>query len=89
MPNGTRIQATHTAELDLSGVPAAARQCHIFHKLQQALVAISTFCDHRLEAHFCKTHVRILRGTTVVLKGTLDVTTGLWNMPLQKLPPTI
>lgn len=88
MPNGARIQATHTAELDLPGVPGQARQCHIFQELQQALVAIGQFCDHGLEAHFCKTHVRILRGTTVVLEGTRNTDTGLWNMPLQQLPPT-
>jgi hypothetical protein len=87
MPNGTVLTSTHTALLDLPQLPLAARQAHIFQDLQCALVSIGQFCDNGFDAHFNKTHVRILRDNIVHLEGQRNLSNGLWNLPLRHVPP--
>jgi hypothetical protein len=92
LPNICIITSTHTALLDLPTLPLAARQAHLFPDLSNsALLSISQICDHGFEARFNSKTVRIMRNNTVILQGSRDSSTGLWQICLQPstLPPTI
>ncbi len=87
LPDGSTIQATHTALLDMPNLPIAARQAHIFPQLKHnALISISQFCDHGCTALFTSTDVQILVNSTTIIRGSRQPTTGLWTIDLDNQP---
>jgi hypothetical protein len=87
LPNGDRIQATHTALLPLPQLPLAARHAHIFPALRnRALLSIGQFCDSGFEAIFTANHVTLRRNGIDELLGTRDHRNGLWNIRLSTPP---
>jgi hypothetical protein len=88
LPDGSTIQATHTALPDIPNLPIAARQAHIFPQLEHnALILISQFCDHGCTALFTSTDVQILVNSTTIIRGSRQPTTGLWTNRNHQ-PPT-
>jgi hypothetical protein len=84
IPNASIITSTHAALLDLPTLPPAARQAHLFPDLSNsALLSISQFCDHGFEAPFDSKTVCIMCNNTVILQGSRDSATGLWQPFLQ------
>jgi hypothetical protein len=70
LPNGTIIQSTHTALLDLPQLPIEARRAHLFPSLHtSALISIGQLCDCDFVARFTKHDVTILDGENVILQG--------------------
>jgi hypothetical protein len=87
LPNGDRIQSTHTALLPLPQLPLAARHAHIFPALRnRALLSIGQFCDSGFEAIFTANHVTLRRNVIVELRGDRDHNNGLWNIRLSDPP---
>jgi hypothetical protein len=82
LPDGSTIQATYTALLDMPNLPIAARQAHIFPQLKhKALISISQFCDHGCTALFTSTDVQILVNSTPIIRGSRQPTIDLDNQP--------
>ena len=78
LPDGTIIQSTHTALLDLPELPIEARRAHVFPNLNNsALISISQFCDQGFEASFTQQEVQIKKGEHVIISGQRDPITGL------------
>jgi hypothetical protein len=87
LPDGSTIQATHTALLDMPNLPLAARQAHIFPQLKHnGLISISQFCDLGCTALFTSTDVQILVNSTTIIRGSRQPTTGLWTIDLNNQP---
>ncbi len=85
LPDGSTIQASHTALLDLPDLPLAARQAHIFPQLKHnALISIAQFCDHGCTAVFTATSVRIFLDSKILIQGSRQSTTNLWTIDLQQ-----
>jgi hypothetical protein len=59
MPNHSRIQATHTCQINLPDLPTKACEAHLFPNLAHALLSIGLLCDHGCTAIFDKQHVKI------------------------------
>ena len=82
LPNKTKIQATHTCQIDIPVLPPQARQAHIFPQLAHALLSIGQLCDHGCTAIFDHNNVKILHNNIVILHGFRDSGTNLWKIPL-------
>jgi len=82
LPNKTKIQATHTCQIDIPFLPPQARQAHIFPQLTRALPSIGQLCDHGCTAIFDHNNVKILHNNIVLLHGFRDSGTNLWKIPL-------
>jgi hypothetical protein len=85
LPNGERVQSMHTCTLDLSELPAAARNAHIIPGLAlHSLLSIITMCYAGCTITFTKIGYSIVyRGRTIVC-GHKCTRTGLWMVPLQQ-----
>jgi hypothetical protein len=83
MPNHSRIQATHTCQINIPDLPSKACEAHLFPNLAHALLSIGLLCDHGCTAIFDKQHVKISYQNAIILKGYRDPDTNLWKVPLQ------
>eukprot|EP00978_Attheya_sp_CCMP212_P005327 scaffold11894_cov53-Attheya_sp.AAC.5 len=82
LPDGSLIESTQKANLNITGLPAAASECHIFPSLASgSLLSIGQLCDHDCAVHFNKHNVTIHRGTDLILKGDRQPLNGLWDIP--------
>ena len=71
LPNGEKIQSTHTCLLDLPQLPLAARKAHIFPGLaSNALLSIGMLCDNGCDAIFTSTNVTIRHGNSTISKAS-------------------
>jgi len=87
------MYSTHEADLDIPGLPLAARRAHIVPALSAfSLVSIGQLCDSGCEVTFDAKVVTVNHNNHVVLSGKRDTTTGLWHLnlvdptPLATLP---
>ena len=87
MPNLQTIQATHTCQLDLPGLPPGARLAHKFPHLTYPLISIGQLCDNGCYATFDANDVRIYHDNMIVLSGKRDPRTHLWTLPLTNAKP--
>ena len=83
-PNGTRQQATHTAELDIPQLPRSARIAHLFPTFPSgALLSIGVLCDHGLTATYTSDKVVVSDASgNNVLEGGRSPVTRLWEIDL-------
>jgi hypothetical protein len=88
MPNHSRIQATHTSQINIPNLPSKACEAHLFPNLAHALLSIGLLCDHGCTATFNKKHVKISYRNAIILTGYRDPDTNLWKVPLQPTVPT-
>ena len=73
------MQSTHTANLDLHGLPITATTAHIFPTLTSgSLLSIGQLCDHGCSAYFTRHNLLIFYKGKIILKGTR--TNKLWNI---------
>jgi hypothetical protein len=85
-PNGQLMISSHTADLDLSCLPKAARQAHIVPDLtNQSLISIGQLCDAGCEVILDANLAKVLCKGKVILTGTRTQLTKLWhlNTPFQ------
>eukprot|EP00978_Attheya_sp_CCMP212_P029635 scaffold105942_cov70-Attheya_sp.AAC.1 len=53
LPNGQIIKSSHTGYLDIPGLPASARDCHIFPDLKSgSLLSIGLLRDNDVDVNF-------------------------------------
>jgi hypothetical protein len=75
------MHATHTAELDLPGLPLAARQVHIVPSLtSKSLISIGQFCDAGCTVAFTATTVTVAHAQQVIITGQRTACTRLWHL---------
>jgi hypothetical protein len=80
-PNGSVMQSTHTAELDLPHLPFLARQVHIVPALaHHSLISIGQLCDAGCDVTFDATTVTVHFENKTVLTGTRTKATKLWHL---------
>jgi hypothetical protein len=60
MPNGTKIQSSHTCYLLLTDLPPQARQAHILPGLvHNSLISVGQLCDSKYSVTFTKDQVTV------------------------------
>jgi hypothetical protein len=85
LPNGERVQLTHTCTLDLPELPAAARNAHIIPGLaSHSLLSVVTMCNASCTLTFTKMGCSIVYCGRTIVCGHKCTCTGLWTVPLQQ-----
>jgi len=85
-PSGVILHSTHEANLDLPGLPAAARHGHIVPQLAtQPLLSIGQLCDAGCHVAFTSSTVTISHDNAIILEGTRTPTSKLWELDIR--PP--
>ncbi len=85
LPNGERVQLTHTCTLDLSELPAAARNAHIIPGLAlHSLLSIVAMCNAGCTVTFTKIGCSIMYCGRTIVCGHKCMCTGLWMVLLQQ-----
>ncbi len=85
LPNGNKVQSTHTCTLDLPALPVGARAAHIIPSLaSHSLLSVVIMCNVRCTVTFTKINCTIAyRGRTIIC-GHKCTRTGLWMVPLNE-----
>jgi Reverse transcriptase (RNA-dependent DNA polymerase) len=78
-PNGSLMQSSHVASLDIPGLPAAASLAHMS---THSLLSVGQLCDAGCEAHFTKTSAEIIYDGKTVLAGARNTRDKLWHLEL-------
>jgi hypothetical protein len=69
-PNGDLMYSTHTAELTIPGLPAAAHQVHLVPSLaSQSLISMGQLCDAGCTVAFTSSTATVSFNNTVVFTG--------------------
>jgi hypothetical protein len=83
------MKSTHTAILDIPQLSKAAKAAHIFPAMENnSLLSVGQLCDEGYYVLFSINEVTILNATqNIIMKGTRDLTTGLWRINLCQNKP--
>ena len=88
-PDGTIMQATHTAKLAIDHLPDAVRHAYVFPEMQnKCLLALGTFCDNGYEIHLTISHIYIthLTDPALSLVGHRDLVSKMWTVNIDNNP---
>jgi hypothetical protein len=89
MPNGTHIQSSHIGRLNLPGIPKDALLAYLFAEQHASpLLSLGVLADHGMKILLSRDAIVVIAEITgeIVLEGTRNVTTRLWEV---NLPTTI
>jgi hypothetical protein len=93
LPNGERVQSTHTCTLNIPTLPFTARVAHIIPGLAlHSPLLVVTMCNAGCGITFTKIGCTILYHGRTIICGWKCTRTGLWMIPLQDIttsPPTL
>jgi hypothetical protein len=82
-PNGSVMYSTHEAELDIPGLPDAARHVHIVPDLaSKSLISIGQLCDAGCKVTFDATDVTVYHDDKIALTGKRTSYTRLWHLDI-------
>jgi hypothetical protein len=86
LPNGATMESSHTADLDIPELNAAASKAHVFHGMENhSLLSVGQLCDEGYIVTFKQNTVTICNsGNSQILSGPRDVNTGLWCINLKQ-----
>ena len=85
MPNADVIKSSHTARLEIPGLPLAATISHIVPGLKAGhLISLSQFCDSGCTVVLDAKKIDVILDDVVILTGHRDPTTRLWFLHLTK-----
>jgi hypothetical protein len=86
LPNGDTVESSHTTELDIPELNAAASKAHVFPGMaNHSLLSVGQLCDERYIVTFKQDEVTICdSGNSQILSGPRDLNTGLWRINLRK-----
>jgi hypothetical protein len=86
LPNGATMESSHTAELDIPELNAAASKAHFFPGMaNHSLLSVGHLCDECYIVTFKQTSVTIYdSGNSQILTGPRDLNTGLWGINLRQ-----
>ena len=89
MANGNIIKPAFSATLQLSNkLYSKSHSYHVFNDIiTGSLILFFKVCDDECVATFTKFDVKILKHNRVIITGLRDRTNGLWNIPLEPIPP--
>jgi hypothetical protein len=87
LPNGATMESSHTAELDIPELKAAASKEHVSPGMaHQSLLSVGQLCDEGYIVTFKKDTVTICNSKiSQILSGPRDLNTGLWRINLKKI----
>jgi hypothetical protein len=94
-PNGATMESSHTADLDIPELNAAASKAHVFPGMaHHSLISVGQLCDEGYIITFQQDTVTICNSeNSKLLSGPRDETTGLWRINLKQtnkhIPDTI
>ena len=84
LPNGDKVQSTHTCTLDLPDLPVGARAVHIIPSLaSHSLLSVVTMCNAGCTVTFTKINCTIVHHGRTIVCGHKCTKTGLWMVPLK------
>jgi hypothetical protein len=86
LPNGSTMESSHTADLDIPELNAAASKAHVFPGMaHHSLLSVGKLCDEGYIVTFKQDTVTICNSeSSELLSGPRDVTTGLWRINLKQ-----
>jgi hypothetical protein len=83
LPDGNKIESSHTCNLDIPWLPHETTAGHIVPKLTHtSLLATRQFCDNGCEVTFTKNMCKVTSQGKTVLQGPRDPHTKLWHLPI-------
>jgi hypothetical protein len=95
LPNGATVESSHTDELDIPELNAAASKAHVFPGMaNHSLLSVGKLCDDGYIVTFKQASVTICDSrNSQILSGPRDLNTGLWRINLKQtnnhIPETI
>jgi hypothetical protein len=86
LPSGATMESSHTADLDIPGLNAAASKAHVFPGMaHHSLLSVGHLCDEGYIVTFQRDTVTIYNSeSSKLLSGPRDITTGLWRINLKQ-----
>jgi hypothetical protein len=86
LPNGATMESSHTAELDIPQLNAAASKAHVFPGMaNHSLLSVGQLCDEGYIVTFKRAVVTICNpDNSQILSGPRDLNTGLWRINLKQ-----
>jgi hypothetical protein len=86
LPNGATMESSHTAELDIPELNAAASKAHVFPGMANySLLSVGQLCDEGYIVTFKHASVTICDSEkSQILNGPRDLDTGLWRINLKQ-----
>jgi hypothetical protein len=86
LPNGANMESSHTADLDIPELNAAASKAHVFPgMLNHSLLSVGQLCYEGYIVTFQQDTVTICNyESSKLLSGPRDETTGLWRISLKQ-----
>jgi hypothetical protein len=86
LPNGATMESSHTADLDIPELNAAASKAHVFPGMaHHSLLSVGQLCDEGYIVTFKQdTVTSCSSGSSKILSGPRDVNTGLWRINLKQ-----
>jgi hypothetical protein len=83
LPNGTQIQSSSAAQLQIPLIPQSAQTAYLFpHLHTNSLLSVGQPCDAECTSNFNKNTVTIWLGNEKLLEGTHNHNTKLWSVPV-------
>jgi hypothetical protein len=85
LPNGATMESSHTADLDIPELNAAASKALVFPGMaNHSLLSVGQLCDEGYSVTFHQDTLTICNSdNSKVLSGPRDDTTGLWRINLK------
>jgi hypothetical protein len=82
LPNGATMESSHTAELDIPELNAAASKAHFSPGMtNHSLLSVGQLCDEGYIVTFKQAEVTICdSGNSQIVSGPRDLNTGLWRI---------
>jgi hypothetical protein len=86
LPNGATMESSHTADLDIPELNAAASKAHVFPGIaHHSLLSVGQLCDEGYIVTFKQDTVTICNSeSSKLLSGPRDGTTSLWRINLKQ-----
>jgi len=81
------LHSTHEADLDLPGLPAAARHGHVVLALAtQPLLSMGQLCNARCNVVFTADTVTISHNNGIIMQGKRTPSSKLWELSIRPTP---
>jgi hypothetical protein len=85
MPNGTKIQSSHTCDLLLEDFPPQERKAHILPGLvHNSLISVGQLCDNGCSTTFTQEQVTVSKNRKCVMYGSRYPSSRLWRVDLKQ-----
>jgi hypothetical protein len=86
LPNGATMESSHTADLDIPKLNAAASKSHVFPGMaNHSLISVGQLCDEGYIVTFKQDTVTICNfKSSKLLSGPRDLNTGQWRINLKQ-----